>query len=104
MSVGSTGIGHIAEIQITLSGLLAIKSGGGHGPRSLTEVYTRGLPLVPTSARLKLLHACDQWQSSPVFTPLTVTTVNCVQTRKARGLPVGPADRRFRPWQHGARF
>jgi len=28
-------------------------------------------PLVPTPARLKLLHACDQWHSSRVFTPLT---------------------------------
>jgi hypothetical protein len=28
------------------------------------------MPLVPTSARLKILHACDQWHSSRVFTPL----------------------------------
>jgi hypothetical protein len=29
------------------------------------------MPLDPTHARLKLLHACDQWHSSRVFTPLT---------------------------------
>ena len=29
------------------------------------------ISLVPTPARLKLLHACDQWHSSRVFTPLT---------------------------------
>jgi hypothetical protein len=28
------------------------------------------MPLAPTPARLKLLHACDQWHSSRVFTPL----------------------------------
>jgi hypothetical protein len=27
--------------------------------------------LVPTPARLKRLHACDQWHSSRAFTPLT---------------------------------
>jgi sialate O-acetylesterase len=34
------------------------------------NLHTR-VPLVPTPARLKLLHACDQWLSSWVFTPLT---------------------------------
>jgi hypothetical protein len=29
------------------------------------------MPLVPTPARLTLLHAYDQWHSSRVFTPLT---------------------------------
>jgi hypothetical protein len=29
------------------------------------------MPLVPTPTRLKLLHACDQYHSSWVFTPLT---------------------------------
>jgi hypothetical protein len=29
------------------------------------------MPLVPTPARLKLLHACDQCHSTRVFTPLT---------------------------------
>jgi hypothetical protein len=29
------------------------------------------MPLVPTPARLKLLHACDQWHSSRKFTFLT---------------------------------
>jgi len=31
---------------------------------------------------LKLLHACDQWHSSRVFTLLPIDTVNSVQTRK----------------------
>jgi hypothetical protein len=35
------------------------------------EVYTRGMPLVPMPARLELLyHACGQYQSDQVFTPL----------------------------------
>jgi hypothetical protein len=29
------------------------------------------MPLDPTHVRLKLLHACDQWHFSWVFTPLT---------------------------------
>jgi hypothetical protein len=29
------------------------------------------MPLVPTPVRLKLLHVCDQWYPSRVFTPLT---------------------------------
>jgi hypothetical protein len=29
------------------------------------------MPLDPTHVRLKLLHACDQWHSSRVSTPLT---------------------------------
>jgi hypothetical protein len=29
------------------------------------------MPLDPTHVRLKLLHACDEWQSSWVFIPLT---------------------------------
>jgi hypothetical protein len=40
------------------------------------------MPLVPTSARLKLLHACDQWNSSRVVAPLPVGTVNCVTALK----------------------
>jgi hypothetical protein len=31
------------------------------------------MPLIPTPARLKLEHVCDQWHSSRVFTPLTCT-------------------------------
>ena len=38
------------------------------------RIFDRNLqsrvPLVPTPARLKLLHACDQWHSSRVFNPL----------------------------------
>jgi hypothetical protein len=36
-----------------------------------TEIYTRGCHWVPTPARLKLLHACDQCHSSRVITFLT---------------------------------
>jgi hypothetical protein len=42
------------------------------------------MPLVPTPARLKRCHACDQWHSSRVSTILPVHTVNCVQTLKAK--------------------
>jgi hypothetical protein len=43
------------------------------------------LPLVRTPARLKVLHACNQWYSSRAFTLLLpVGTVNSVQTLKAR--------------------
>jgi hypothetical protein len=38
------------------------------------------MPLVPTPARLKLLHACVQWHSFRVFTPLTVS--DCEITSK----------------------
>jgi hypothetical protein len=42
------------------------------------------MPLVPTPARLKLLHACDQWHSSRMFAAfLLVGTVNSVQTLQA---------------------
>jgi hypothetical protein len=34
-------------------------------------VYNRGCLLVTTSARLKLLYACDQCHSSQMFIPLT---------------------------------
>jgi hypothetical protein len=44
------------------------------------------MPLVPTPARLKLVHACGQWYSSRVFIPLLpVGTGNCVQTLKVHG-------------------
>ena len=42
-----------------------------HGARHWTGIYIRGCRWVPTPPRLKLLHACDQWHSSRVFTPLT---------------------------------
>jgi aminopeptidase N len=42
-----------------------------HGARVSTDIYTRGMPLVPTPARFKLLQACDQWHSSRVSTFLT---------------------------------
>jgi Zn-dependent M16 (insulinase) family peptidase len=41
------------------------------------------MPLVPTPARSKVLHACDQWDSSGDSTFLPVHAVNCVQTLKA---------------------
>jgi hypothetical protein len=40
------------------------------------------MPLDPTHARLKLLHACDQCHSSRESTPLTVVIMNYVETRK----------------------
>jgi hypothetical protein len=40
-------------------------------------------PLVPTPARFKLVHACDQWHSSRVSIFLPVHTVNCDFTLKA---------------------
>jgi hypothetical protein len=43
-----------------------------HGARFSTEIYTLSrYPLDPTHVRLKLLHACDQWHYSRVFTPLS---------------------------------
>jgi hypothetical protein len=41
------------------------------GARFPAEIYTRGCILDPTHVRLKLFHACDQWHSSRVSTPLT---------------------------------
>jgi hypothetical protein len=50
------------------------------------KLHSRML-LILTPARLKLLHACDQWHSSRVFTLLLpVGTVNSVQTRKDAGV------------------
>jgi hypothetical protein len=43
------------------------------------------MPLTPTPARLKLLHACYQCHSSRVATFLPVYTENCVQTLKDMG-------------------
>jgi kinesin family protein 6/9 len=47
------------------------------------NLYSR-MPLVPTPARLKLLHACDQYHSSWVFTPLTGS--HCKLCRNTVGL------------------
>jgi hypothetical protein len=59
-------------------------SAARYGARFSTEIYTRGVPLSFTPLlRLKRCHACDQWHSSRVSTPLTVTTINFVQTLKA---------------------
>jgi hypothetical protein len=44
--------------------------------------------LDPTPARLKLLHACDQWHSSRESIFLPVDTVNCVATLKVVGCGV----------------
>jgi hypothetical protein len=41
------------------------------------------MPLDPTYARLKLLHACDQWHSSRESTALTIVIINHVETVKA---------------------
>jgi hypothetical protein len=35
------------------------------------------MPLVPTPARLKLFHACDQWHSSRMFTFTPLTGSHC---------------------------
>jgi hypothetical protein len=42
------------------------------------------MPLVSTFVGLTLLHACDHWHSSRVFTLLPADTVNLVQTLKVR--------------------
>jgi hypothetical protein len=50
-----------------------------HGARLSAEIYIRGCCLgshacsleALASARLKLVHACDQWHSSRLCTPLT---------------------------------
>jgi hypothetical protein len=51
------------------------------------------MPLVPTPARLKRLHACDQWYSSRVVTLLPFDTVNYATPLKAKEtngqLPLG---------------
>jgi hypothetical protein len=39
-----------------------------YGARFSTGSYTRGIPLVPTPARVKALHVCDQCHSSWVST------------------------------------
>jgi hypothetical protein len=45
---------------------------GMYGARFPAEIHARGMPLSFTPLlRLMLLHACDQWHSSRVFTPLT---------------------------------
>jgi hypothetical protein len=43
-----------------------------------TEIYTRGCHRIP-----RMFASSDQCHSSPVFTPLTVCTVNSVETLKA---------------------
>jgi hypothetical protein len=43
---------------------IAIAATKQHGARFSTRAYTQGLLLVPTPARLKLLHACYQCHSS----------------------------------------
>jgi hypothetical protein len=52
------------------------------------------MPLVPTHARLKLLHVCDQWHSSQVSTPLllfgTVNTCCCFTVNHVEILKANP--------------
>jgi hypothetical protein len=42
-----------------------------HGARFPTEIYTRGCHWIPRMFDPTLFHACDQWHSSRVSTPLT---------------------------------
>jgi hypothetical protein len=42
-----------------------------YGARFFGRKSHSRMPLEPMHVRLKLLHACDQWHSSRVFTPLT---------------------------------
>jgi hypothetical protein len=62
------------------------------GPQCTVRVFSPNvalrMPLAPTPARLKLLHACGQWHSSRKFTLLPVGTVNCVATLKVACPPL----------------
>jgi hypothetical protein len=51
---------------------------------SFRQKFTLGMPLVPTPARLKLLHACDQWHSSLLSTFLTSS--HCKMRPNTKGL------------------
>jgi hypothetical protein len=50
--------------------------------KSSTRILYSRVPLVPTPARLKLVHAYDQWYSSRVVTLSPLNTVNSDQTLK----------------------
>jgi hypothetical protein len=54
-----------------------------HVARFQTEFRTREYHWIPSHVRLKLCHACGQWQSSRESTALTVVNINYVQTLKA---------------------
>jgi hypothetical protein len=60
-----------------------------YGARFQKEIPIRGLPLDPTHVRLKLLHACDQWHSSRVFTTSCMRVTNSIPLGCPLLLPVG---------------